>query len=753
MAIDFSGVYSQNFDSLAISGAGLAWSNNVILPGWFLFNKNLSDIATYGATDGNTNVGNFYSFGVSGAAERALGGIASGNVYFGSPVPLANDVAGWVAVAAKNVTGSTLDRLTLSFDGEQWRNGGNMTAQSMVLQYGLGASFSTVSSWTTPGGNFDWTSPVATTPAAPVNGNVEGRVANRGGTLTGLNWVSNETLWIRWVELNNAGSDHGLAIDNFRMAIPEVIITESGSSTQVTEGGATDSYTVVLRTPPSTGTLVTVALNSGSQVTVDQPTLVFTDLTWNVPKTVTVMAVDDAAIEGNHTGMIAHTVTSGDAAYNGLSVAPLTVSITDNDSPPGVAPVPKPVPKPAEELRPAIAVTDATGGPIADGTPDFLTFRAIAGESAEQLLTIRNTGNGPLRLFDLTLPDGFSLGTTLPSSLAPGETVRLPLRLTATAPGTVSGIFGLRTNDPAIDLFNFPLLGTVEAMIAPSPCEALMPTAPDLDFVTPLRSPNLTLKGGDGDDTLRGSDGDDFLSGGGGNDQIFGGLGDDLILGAPATLIPGDLDRDELYGGEGRDRIGGGGGNDLIHSGQGDDFVHGGQGEDELWGDRGDDWLSGDDGNDTLYGGTNDPNTPDLTGRDTLLGGSGDDWLFGNQGDDVLVGGDGNDTLHGGQDDDILIGGDGDDWLFGDAGNDTLCGGAGADYFAVRGDRGGTVTILDFEGGRDRLVLPTGLSFEALSLTVSDGFLNLRNGPDLIAKIANLTPNQLTTADVVASPV
>ncbi|GAB4358666.1 MAG: hypothetical protein Fur0042_28120 [Cyanophyceae cyanobacterium] len=573
-------------------------------------------------------------------------------------------------------------------------------------------------------------------------------MANRGGTLTGLNWANNEILWIRWIERNDTGNDHALAIDNFRMAIPEVIITESGSSTQVMEGGATDSYTVVLRTPPSTGTLVTVSLNPGSQLTVDQPTLVFTELTWNAPKTVTVTAVDDAAIEGNHTGMIAHTVTSGDVAYNGLAVAPLTVSIADNDSP---SVVPTPLSQPVVELRPAIAVTDGAGGAIADGTPDFLTFRAIAGDRAEQILTIRNGGNGPLRFFDLTLPEGFSLGAALPQGLAPGETVRLPLRFTATAPGTVSGIFGLRTNDPAIDLFNFPLLGTVEAAIAPPhDCDALIPPAPDLDFVTPPQTLNLTFKGGDGDDTLNGTDGDDFLSGNGGNDQIFGGLGDDLILGAPATLIPGDLDRDELYGGEGRDRIGGGGGNDLVHGGQGDDFVHGGQGDDELWGDRGDDWLSGDNGNDTLYGGTNDPSTSDLTGRDTLLGGSGDDWLFGNQGDDVLVGGDGNDTLHGGQNDDILIGGDGDDWLFGDAGNDTLCGGAGADYFAVRGDRGSTITILDFEAGRDRLVLPTGLSFETLSLSVSDGFLSLSNGPDLIAKIANLNPNQLTTSDVIA---
>jgi hypothetical protein len=763
MAINFSGVYSQNFDTLAISGTELKWTNETndnILSGWYLFNRFMAPIEKYGASNGISTTGGFpggfYSFGQTDAEDRALGGVGSGNIYFGDPAPASDKLAGYIAVALRNNTGSTLEQIFLSFDGEQWRNSGNITTQSMVLQYGLGASFTDIpdSNWTRPGGNFDWISPVFTASAAAVDGNdlAEGRVADRGGTLTDLNWAANQILWIRWIELNDPGNDHGLAIDNFYLATPGVTITESGESTQVTEGGATDAYDIVLRTSPTDDVIVT--LNFGTQVTVNQSVLTFTSGDWDQPQRVTVTAVDDDAIEGNHTATITHTVTSGDAAYDGLSVAPLTVSITDNDSPAAVsAPVPQSTSSQSvEALHPAIAVTDAAGGAIADGTPDFLTFRAIAGESAEQILTLRNTGNGPLRLFDLTLPDGFSLGTALPPSLAPGETARLPLRFTAAAPGTVSGIFGLRTNDPAIDLFNFPLLGTVEAAIAPSPCEALMPTAPDLDFVTPPRSPNLTLKGSDGNDTLRGSDGDDFLGGGGGNDQIFGGLGDDLILGAPATPTSDDLDRDELYGGEGRDRIGGGIGNDLIHSGQGDDFVHGGQGDDELWGDRGDDWLSGDDGDDTLYGGTNDPNLPDIPGRDTLLGGSGDDWLFGNQGDDVLVGGDGNDTLHGGQNDDILIGGDGEDWLFGDAGSDTLCGGAGADYFALRSDRGSTVTILDFEAGRDRLVLPTGLSFEALSLSVSDGFLSLSNGPDLIAKVANLTPNQLTAADVIASP-
>jgi Ca2+-binding RTX toxin-like protein len=44
-----------------------------------------------------------------------------------------------------------------------------------------------------------------------------------------------------------------------------------------------------------------------------------------------VTAVDDAVVEGNHLGPISHATTSTDTLYNNL-VAPLTVSISDNDN-------------------------------------------------------------------------------------------------------------------------------------------------------------------------------------------------------------------------------------------------------------------------------------------------------------------------------------------------------------------------------------------------------------------------------------
>jgi predicted extracellular nuclease len=213
--------YSQNFDALANSGSANAWTNDVTLPGWSLFRQPAPGTAlTAYATDNSagTTAGSFYSYGSAGGNERALGGTGSGGAYYSAPGSGA--VAGWIAVSLQNNTGAALSSFTVAFDGEQWRNGGNTNAQTMVMQYGFGSSFGAVVTWFTPGGNFDWSSPVTGGTAAAVDGNNAGKVTARGGTVAGVTWNPGDTLWIRWVENNDTGNDHGLAIDNFSFSIP-----------------------------------------------------------------------------------------------------------------------------------------------------------------------------------------------------------------------------------------------------------------------------------------------------------------------------------------------------------------------------------------------------------------------------------------------------------------------------------------------------------------------------------------------------
>lgn len=205
--------YSQTFDSLIPSGTSQAWANDSTLQGWNLFQSAGSAITTYSAGDGGTNAGSFYSFGTINNTDRALGGTASGGAYFGSPASGA--LAGHIAVQITNNTGILLNSFSVGFDGEQWRNGGNTSAQVMKLEYGFGSTFASVTTWNAPGGTFDFTSPVIGATAAAVDGNAAGLVAGLGGSVNGLSWNDGESLWIRWIENNDVGNDHGMGIDNF----------------------------------------------------------------------------------------------------------------------------------------------------------------------------------------------------------------------------------------------------------------------------------------------------------------------------------------------------------------------------------------------------------------------------------------------------------------------------------------------------------------------------------------------------------
>jgi len=117
-----------------------------------------------------------------------------------------------------------------------------------------------------------------------------------------------------------------------------VVIEESDGSTDVIEGGATDSYTVVLGFAPNSDVTITID-DSGdpNQTNVDggqTTTLTFTLSNWDTPQTVTVEAIDDDVPETQpHNTTLTHTVSqpSGDSAYDGLSVSNVSVSVGEND--------------------------------------------------------------------------------------------------------------------------------------------------------------------------------------------------------------------------------------------------------------------------------------------------------------------------------------------------------------------------------------------------------------------------------------
>ncbi|MBP9864361.1 peptidoglycan-binding protein, partial [Patescibacteria group bacterium] len=77
---------------------------------------------------------------------------------------------------------------------------------------------------------------------------------------------------------------------------------------------------------------VQILLTSTSAQTISTSTIDFTDTNWSTPVTVTVTAVDNAAVDGTHTGTISHVASSTGTGYNAATViSDVTNTVTDND--------------------------------------------------------------------------------------------------------------------------------------------------------------------------------------------------------------------------------------------------------------------------------------------------------------------------------------------------------------------------------------------------------------------------------------
>ncbi|BAB77800.1 ExeM/NucH family extracellular endonuclease [Anabaena sp. FACHB-709] len=318
-AISLNTPYSQEFNSLISSGSE-TWTDSSTIAGWYTARTGTG--TTIVASTGSNTAGNLYSFGLD-SSDRALGSIGSGNAaagtfYWGSRF--------------FNDTGNVVNQLYVNYYGEQWRSGGTTSnPQTVDFQYQTGATSLTGGTWVDVN-NLDFTSLINNTTAGALNGNASANRNLISGTISGLSLNPGEEIWLRWVDIDHPGTDHGLSIDDVKVStapLPSITLIESGSSTNVTEGGATDTYTIVLNTQPTAN--VTVTINPDSQTTTSVNTLTFTPANWNTPQTVTITAVNDDLVEGTHTSIINHSVTSTDSNYNGINIGSVTATITDND--------------------------------------------------------------------------------------------------------------------------------------------------------------------------------------------------------------------------------------------------------------------------------------------------------------------------------------------------------------------------------------------------------------------------------------
>jgi hypothetical protein len=221
--ISFTGLYSQNFDTLPASasnvtgaaGGSPAWVNDTTLDGWFagststwvdgiaISNGGLSPTLGANSTNGVASFGSFSS------TDRAL-----------APVRR-NGGTSYVALRLTNNTGSTLTSLDVSFTGEQWRS--NNAAADLAFAFSVDP-LATINSGTyTAAAAFNFAAPLGAGSAAntALDGNASANRTAISNTLSGLNLANGQDIWLRWAFAGNNAVN--LAIDDLVVSaqIPE----------------------------------------------------------------------------------------------------------------------------------------------------------------------------------------------------------------------------------------------------------------------------------------------------------------------------------------------------------------------------------------------------------------------------------------------------------------------------------------------------------------------------------------------------
>jgi endonuclease/exonuclease/phosphatase family metal-dependent hydrolase len=213
-----SGSYGQNFNSLAASGTSNPWTDNATLPGWYVSKTaGGTAVTNYRAGTGTDNTGALYSYGGSASSERALGSLASA-----TPGTFA-----W-GIRFTNDTAATQTNILISYTGEQWRNGGNTSPQTLAFSYRVSSSPITNSDaanaevWTAFS-TLDFVSPVASATGSALDGNVApNRQVFTSVPLTGASVPPGREIFLRWMDVNDSGSDHGFGVDDLTVGFNAV---------------------------------------------------------------------------------------------------------------------------------------------------------------------------------------------------------------------------------------------------------------------------------------------------------------------------------------------------------------------------------------------------------------------------------------------------------------------------------------------------------------------------------------------------
>ena len=186
----------------------------------------------------------------------------------------------------------------------------------------------------------------------------EATVSSSSLTFTTANWDTPQAVTVTGVDddvidgsqtfnitlsINDASSDDDfdvlgdktVSVDNTDDDVAGFTISESNGSTEVSESGNSDTFTVVLAAQPASNVVLDVTSGDTGEGTVSTSSLTFTPVNWDTPQTITITGVDDTDLDGDIEFDITLSVddASSDDDFDALGDQTVTVTNEDDDTP------------------------------------------------------------------------------------------------------------------------------------------------------------------------------------------------------------------------------------------------------------------------------------------------------------------------------------------------------------------------------------------------------------------------------------
>ena len=226
----------------------------------------------------------------------------------------------------------------------------------IIVNQAAGVTVSPTDVTVTEGGSDTYTVVLNAHPASDVvitvsSDNTDVAVSPARLTFTPSNWSTAQTVRVSAAQdadaVNDAASiahavDASRSADEFddaSVAGVTVTVTDDDAGVSVseitlsiTEGGSA-TFTVVLNAQPASDVVISVTASGNTDVTVSPARLTFTPANWSTAKTVTVRAAQDSDAV-NDAATISHAVVADDSddLYDGLRIARVRVTVTDDDA-------------------------------------------------------------------------------------------------------------------------------------------------------------------------------------------------------------------------------------------------------------------------------------------------------------------------------------------------------------------------------------------------------------------------------------